>query len=522
MPSLLATGVLLRFLAAFPSHKYTFDADCMLGALGAFKVLRGEHLAFHVGVRLGSLVSYELALLFRVFGCSRSTLAAQPVVVNALTLVVWWLFLRQALKRRAAVIALLFAALPWPAFTFWTYMPNGSPENLLFCATTLWLACRLAHGTGGRPTALGLGLVIGLGFWNSFQTLECTIPGLFWLFYHRTLRRDRAFTPLLVAGFLLGASPWIAFNIRHPLGSFHGNFGARPAKIDLMLDNGRHFLTHDLPDLVAAPDPENDFNPPNRVAAALRLPVLAISCLALLFLLVAPLSWWRGRWPSGEAETACGGIPFLLAMVPLTTFAITMISEAGAHRVLTVRYVLPIALVLPAGLALVLVTIAARWRWLAAAITALVLAFSLAGTLFPWTRSRLLWAANAAGDRRLLATLSQHHVAAVTGGYWKVYPINFLSGEKILGIPVEGADFYGEAAKLPANPIDWALLSLQPAEIDAWVRHARLAGEKIRVPPLYSLFLVRRDPAPGQPPTQVLQNLQAAYFGAGLPFLSRK
>lgn len=161
--ALVAAGLALRALVAYPEHRYPADADCLLTGLCAFQVLRGEMPVFFSPLRIGSLECHLTAALFPLFGESRDTLALGALLAAGATMLVAHRFYRLLFGRPAALLALLFLALPAPAFLFRTYMPNGYPGILLTCALTLWLAARLAHGGTDRTSAFGLGLAGGLG-----------------------------------------------------------------------------------------------------------------------------------------------------------------------------------------------------------------------------------------------------------------------------------------------------------------------------------------------------------------------
>lgn len=83
---------------------------------------------------------------------------------------------RGLVGRKAAVVATLFVAIPSASFLFWTYQSNGYPLTVLFCATTLLFADRLARKEGSWLVAAAFGLSAGLGWWNSIQTAAALAP----------------------------------------------------------------------------------------------------------------------------------------------------------------------------------------------------------------------------------------------------------------------------------------------------------------------------------------------------------
>ncbi|HVT14845.1 MAG TPA: glycosyltransferase [Thermoanaerobaculia bacterium] len=526
---LLAIGVLVRVAVSFPSHKFPADADCVLPGLAALQVLRGHPAVFFGSLRIGAVGSYPLALLFLLFGASRTTLAAGPLLAGVLLLGAWYLFLRELLGARIALLALPFAAVASPAFTFWTYMPNGYPEILLLCAASLWLAARLGRGDESHLTLFALGATLGLGWWSSPQTLGCGVPALLWAMWaiwrRPGLARRWHFVPLIAAGALLGALPWIAFNIRYPLASLHDNFAMRPVSgLSALADNGRYLLAENIPEMLASTDPEGAVNRSNLAHRMLHVPTLVILAGAGCFsLLVAPLlrrrtaalERERGGGAAGAADPRLAAIESaernawpLLVLVLLANVALNLVSGAGGLRGLTVRYVLPLYLLVPAVLATSLARVAQRSRALAASLAGIVLAFNVAGTFWPWTEERRTWAANASGDERALRLFGREGVRAVLGSYWLVYPLNFLSKETILGIPLEpGTDYRKEAERLGRSPVRWALMSRRQADLTCWAGKAGLRGGEAAFPGAYALIL----PSDEAPPEPFRQRLVTAW-----------
>jgi hypothetical protein len=546
---LLAAGVALRVATAFPSHKYPADADCVEIGLAGLRLLHGHPPVFFANSRVGALGAYPAGLLFLLFGASRATLAAGPMLVQILLLAAWALFLRELLGARLALWGLPFAALPPVAVTVWTYMPNGYPEVLLVCATTLWLAARLARisrtlpapapapppapppdaapvhagGWGGWPTCFALGVSLGIGWWASAQTLVCSGPALAWLAWRwpRLAARLR-FWSLAALGAALGALPWIAFNLRYSFPSLLDNFGLRPVtRLAAALDNARYLVRVNLPQLLASTDGFDGSLPLNPVQRLLHLPALLISFgLSLFAILAIPWLWRQAAAPAGRATDPAAAEPAaaepggsepgggasaaveraalpLCVLVIVATAGVYLVSFAGSVRALPVRYVMPVYLVVPVLLALSLHRLASRFPALAATLAAAVLAFNLASTPWPWTAQRRHWAAAAAEDQRALRLLERRQVTAVIGSYWLVYPLNFLSGERVLAIPLDSStDFRHEIERLPPAPVRWALMSGRAEDLADWARAAGVTGEPCRLGSSFGLLLPRYDVSP--------------------------
>src|SRR5262249_3849633 len=184
---IVALGCILRLAYAFPVHKYAPDADCLNPALQAFRILEGHRPVFLADARIGCLVCYETASAFSLFGISRFAVALAPLLGGCLLLVVLFSLLRRTLPEATAVLALLFVALPPPAYIYWTYMPNSYAETMLFCAAALLLTDIVRSKGFGGYRGLALGVVAGLGWWNSPLVLASLIPCGIWLVL---VRRD--------------------------------------------------------------------------------------------------------------------------------------------------------------------------------------------------------------------------------------------------------------------------------------------------------------------------------------------
>jgi hypothetical protein len=286
-----------------------------------------------------------------------------------------------------------------------------------------------------------------------------------------------------------------------------------------------------LPQLLASTDGFDGSLPLNPVQRLFHLPALLISIGSSLFAILAiPWLWRHAAAPAGRAadpaaakpsaaepsaaepsaakpggtEPDCGATAAVeRAALPLCVLVIAasacvyLLSFAGSVRALPVRYVMPIYLVVPVLLALSLHRLARRSPALAATLAAAVLAFNLASTLWPWTAQRQQWAAAAVEDQRAVRLLERRQVTAVIGPYWLVYPLNFLSGEKVLAVPLDATtDFRHEIERLPPAPVRWALMSFRAEDLAPWARAAGVTGEPCRLGSSFGLLLPRYDVAP--------------------------
>jgi 4-amino-4-deoxy-L-arabinose transferase-like glycosyltransferase len=484
----LTFGVGARLLYAFPVHKYVPDADSLLSGIRAFDILHGKFRIFYSYVRIGALESYMHAASFLVLGPSRTAVALAPLLSGALTLLAFFFLVRELFGRRVACFALLVFALPSPSYLAWTYMPNGYPETMLLSVCTLYFAARIAR-TGFQPlSTVALGLCAGLGFWNSLQTLVCTIPALVWLFFKRRseILAKPGYLAALAGSFTLGALPWILYNVRYSFPSLLENFAARPAHgVAEVLSNARYFFLYNVRELTIGLNPLFDGAPVTPLEGWLQIPAAVLYGASALLLAVLPAILLKDR--AGRPRA----FPFLLLWLILATVAALYASSAaGETRGYTVRYVLPLYIPLAVGVGLLTNVVWQRSRLMAVVLAGLLVVFDLSGYYFPWTAQRHHLRDHLRLDADVVRFLETNQIRWVCGNYWVVYPFVFESGRTVLGIPsVAEYDHYGFAQELPARPGRWALVGRDRGWLRKWVGKTGLRGQIVAVGTGYSVFI---------------------------------
>jgi dolichol-phosphate mannosyltransferase len=487
--ALLALGMTVRLLYAFPTHKFVPDADSLLSGLRALDILGGKLRVFYSHVRIGALESYMHVPPMLVLGITRAAVSIAPLFSGFATLLFFWFFLREIFGRRTALLALAFFAIPSPAYIAWTYMPNGYPETMLLCAAVLCLAARTARTGHSSAWTFALGLAAGLGVWQSLQTLTCTLPALIWLGARQpTLLRNRAFLALALTGFVVGASPWLAYNVVHPLGTFESNFVVQPAGGPAAWgSNAAYLLRYDAKELLIGKHPfaaEPHPPPVTRLEAILQAPAAVAYGLGFL-----ALAWLALRGPpTGAPSPGARAGAWLLLMVAATVIVLDVVSGAGDVRGITVRYVLPFFFVAAAAAGLLVDALRRQSRWLAGLAAAVVLAFNLSGYYWPWGDYRRFWVKLDRADRTVVEYLESRGVRWVLGNYWAVYPLNFVSVRRVVALPLlDLEDHYGYVERLPARPVCWAIVARNPNWLRNWVQRAKVEG---RISPVGDSFWV--------------------------------
>jgi hypothetical protein len=511
---ILALGLLVRLLMQFPVYKYPADADALGSPATTLDVLAGNYPVFYSGVRLGALEAYLQAPLVAWLGPTRGAVTLIPILMGFLTLVAYAVFVGACLERRLARIALLFMALPPPNVLIWTSLPIGYPTTVLLGILVLVLAKTFTE-TGRPVVAAALGAVAGVGFWNSPQTLSCTLAAGIWVLLLRrrdAMRVRTLFVSVLAA--VVGMSPWIAYNATHPLASFREGYGLRHASsLAAVLDNAAYVFRVQLGELLVG----SDWLSPGShgLSVSLRGPVLALYAGLLLLLGVSALFRFSKR---GAGSPVLPAACIVLAGVALLSVVFFALSQAGQLReVTTVRYLLFAYLVVPVVLAFGTNTLRRFWPPLACAVLLTVALFNLATYDLPWSGPRKAWRDAVRDDERLLELLRQREVTAIVGGYWSVYSFNYLSGGGIRAVPVEADwDLRKQAERLPDEGGRLAVVDQDAARLAQCVSGAGLLGSRVSVG-TYIVFFPERSLEWRSSPRELVTRLQTAYQKAVSP-----
>jgi hypothetical protein len=296
-------GVVLR-VATHSSSLGVLDGDEAVWGLMARHVLDGELSAFLWGQGYGGTQEVlATAPLFAAFGSGTVVMRLVPVALTAVASVLVWRIGRRTVGDPSATAAAVLLWV-WPAYLVWkSWRAHGFyGSGLVLVCLVLLLVLRLAERRSRRDAAL-LGLVLGLGWWQTPQIVPIAVPALAWLAWRqRGIWRD-AWACALPA--FVGALPWLLSNVRHDWWSFDIDAGDSPYQTRL-----RGFVSSTFP-----------------MSFGLREPFTSdwllgrwLSGIVYLALVVLFLAAWRRR-RSEEAGllfvvTAC--FPFLYAISPAT------------------------------------------------------------------------------------------------------------------------------------------------------------------------------------------------------------
>jgi hypothetical protein len=217
-------GIVFR-VWVYRSVMGTPDSDEAVVGLLTRHILDGQLPTFFWGMHYGGIQEpLVTAPLFYLFGSSWLALRIVPIVLYALAALLVWRVGRRTIGEPAASVAgALFWI--WPAYDLQqvTHQHGYYGSAVFYCPLLILLALRIVE----RPDAVRVGLfglVLGLAFWETSQIVPIAIPLIAWTVWRqpRCLRSLPVAVPLAV----LGALPWIVWNVRHDWASLDVSYGA--------------------------------------------------------------------------------------------------------------------------------------------------------------------------------------------------------------------------------------------------------------------------------------------------------
>lgn len=408
---LIALGVVAR-VVIWVSPWGLPDADEATGGLMARHLLSGDFSVFLWGQAYGGTLEAVLAApVVAIFGDSWIGLRMIPILLCGLTaLVVWRVGLRTMSRYGAITAAAVYWFFPsyllWKSIHFHIFYASG----MLLAALTLLLVLRLREQPSRRDVAL-LGLVVGIGLWQSFQLVTVIPVALAWLLLRR--RDILRLTPLAVPGLLAGLVPVLISNVQHSWWSLDiGQIGIQSTYLSRI----GTFYTDTLPMSldVRAPCTRQWF----------LFPGAGIALYAALLAGFVLLAWRSWRTTRELLIAVAAVFPFIYAINQLTG----QFANPGYVLVLT-----PV-------LALLLCTAVSRplaGLWVMGGVSLLV-----AGSFID-VHSKLVAGQPVTGCMVKVAylprdfgplehALDQHGIERLYADYWIAYRLDYETGERII------------------------------------------------------------------------------------------
>jgi len=381
------------------------DSDEAVVGLMVRHFQHGELTTFFWGQGYGGSQEVLLTVpVFAVFGSSWLALRIVPMLLSAVAAFVVWRVGRRTIGEPGATVAGCVLWI-WPAFAVYklTHQWGFYASGVLYSALLLLLALRLVE----RPSHVRVGifgLVVGLSIWQSQQLVPVVLPVIAWTLWKqpRWIRQVWVALPLAV----IGALPWIIWNVRHDWGSLHSTLSETTSYQHRL----RIFVSPLMPMLLGLRTPFTQEKllpgPASLVAYAVLLALFAYGAYAtrgrntsLLFLVIAVY-------------------PFIYALAPQTLFD----QEPKYLLVLSPAIVLLLASV-------------AKSYWRGFLVIALALAVSVVTLRRMETYFRTVPPFPPAAPRDLrplTSTLDGLGVSRVYADFWLAYRLTFDTNERII------------------------------------------------------------------------------------------
>ncbi len=425
------------------TNSITFDADEAVLALMARHILRGSWPIFFYGqYYMGALDAYLIAGAFAIFGESVLTVRlVQTLLYLGVLVTSYFLAYRLSENRFAATTTALLIAMPPVLFSLYTTATLGDyVETLLFNNLLFLIGVDLFTGRKQSPWWwLLIGFLGGLGWWGMALIVTSLIPLTIVGFWHFRKNIPWGKLALLVAGFLIGALPWLIVTIQRGFGTTYTTLSGRG--IDSGLTTGflgalglRLFSLgiFNLPSLFGMrPSWENTW---------IVLPLGILIGSGYLFVL------WRSIRQSFSPDLPqsrrlilhllLGGWLALVLIFVLTPFGIDP----------TGRYLLPLypLLAILVGYQLSLIQVDAKYQFIAPALLIICLGYNLTGNLIaihnnpPGLSTQFSEDSTIshADDQDLLDFLEIIDVDRGYSTYWITFRFAFLTHEQLIFAPL--------------------------------------------------------------------------------------
>ncbi len=438
---LIAAGAVIRgWMLA--SAMGALEGDEAVVGLMARAVTHGQVVTFFWGQAYGG--SLEAILAAPVLAIWPTTVVGLKLVgvgLNAVAaLLVWRIAIRMVGRRAGALAGALFWA--WPASFVWLSADmKGFYQSVMVCGLAVVL---LGLQVIDRPEVwwrwAGLGLAAGVGWWQAPQIAFFVVPTGLWMLWN--LARPSTVRPLVLGsawaalGAVVGAGPWLVFNLRNSWLSFDARWAAGQGSY---LDHLETFATRGLPMALGT-----------RVVFSGRWiggDAGRVAYGGLLVALVVLLVWRRPRStrdPIVLVLLAAIGYPLLLAAFPNSWYV-------GEGRYL---YFLAPWVAIAFGLA--------GRRAGVAAVVAIAAVASSVSSLYavrdetaPVTKGLVHVPVELGG---VISLLEAEGYTGAYADYWIAYRLRYQSDDAVLGVPTYvSRDPGGEAAVTSMERVGWVV-----------------------------------------------------------------
>ncbi|BCL84517.1 hypothetical protein ccbrp13_69820 [Ktedonobacteria bacterium brp13] len=398
----LFIGIAVRIFLIVHSSP-TIPGDEALTGIQAENILRGLHPIYYYNQPyMGSLEAYILAVFFAIAGPSVTVLRVAIMCISLLMIVLTWFLgsaladqahLKGSIKRLFVFIATLVSAFP-PLYDTVLEMRawGGYIEAMIIMLWILLCALRLTQrwqtGASHRELALrwlGLGFVVGLGFWIDPLVVYAVAIAVLWLVgtfiaglihpsqcpnARQTLLAEALFALVAIPGALVGFMPGIIYciknqsltNIKFMLNSGLSHASTFPKKLQML----SLYARCTAPRVIGGALPTEPYVRLGH--SAVVTPGLVISGVAIALAIIAIGLSFFWHHPAVVRTRQLTLIPIVFMIVITVVFCNSSV-VAVENRTTTCtqldasgRYAAPLSIVLPFILAAI---IALCWQFLA-------------------------------------------------------------------------------------------------------------------------------------------------------------
>ncbi len=429
----MAIGAVLRGWLILGPHR-EIDADEAVVGLMALQVPRELPVFFWEQHYLGSLEALVAAGMFAIFGPSGAVLKAVPAAFSLLFVALVYLTGRHSFGTGPALLSAAYLAVPPSFLAVWSVKARGGYAELLATGQLFLFLCQMVAerpGRGARLAALG-GLVGGLALWIHPLALVYLLVGVVYVGLSLRGRLAPATLAMGAGGFVVGASPVLAYNVVEEFASVRyatvDGIGSGSALLNLW-----GLARYGAPVLAGLAE-----GTPSKVLLDEDWPHRPGSSFVVMGLLMLLVGFVASRY-LGSLQSLVRGSPsprrrgalFLLLLLAIPPFvAVSRFAELWAEP----RYALPVYGSIPLFAALAW-QVRARSRRGFSILIAVVLTVNVGSLLTGDPRMALPVSAGASNERNrgeLIEYLLAHNLTRVYTDYWIAYPLAFESDERIV------------------------------------------------------------------------------------------
>jgi 4-amino-4-deoxy-L-arabinose transferase-like glycosyltransferase len=219
---IVGLGIAFRLWLANGALGHTSSDGAVVGLMALDLLHHGELPAFYWGqVYGGSLEAILVTPWVWVFGTNTFALEMTSVSLGLTSSFLTWRIARHLFRPAAAASAGLIS-LFWPATLVWFGAKEAGfyPLTATLGLGAVLLAVNIDEQPLRFPLWLGLGLAIGVGWWMSPNIAYYAAPIAVWLVMRGHWKETRRVL-IAAAGFVAGASVWIAANVQSGFDSLH-------------------------------------------------------------------------------------------------------------------------------------------------------------------------------------------------------------------------------------------------------------------------------------------------------------